>query len=58
MVSESMTDDSKMKLEQTNVLQDFGNIISFKLRENRFTLLTLFTLLSLIVDSTHLVYYS
>ncbi len=58
MVSESMTDDSKMKLELTNVLQDFGNIISFKLRENRFTLLTLFTLLSLIVDSTHLVYYS
>jgi hypothetical protein len=58
VVSESMTDDSKMKLEQTNVLQDFGNIISFKLRENRFTLLTLFTLLSLIVDSTHLVYYS
>lgn len=58
MVSESMTDDSKMKLELTNVLQDFGNIISFKLRENRFTLLTLFSLLSLIVDSTHLVYYS
>jgi hypothetical protein len=58
VVSESMTDDSKMKLELTNVLQDFGNIISFKLRENRFTLLTLFTLLSLIVDSTHLVYYS
>ena len=57
-MSESMTDDSKMKLELTNVLQDFGNIISFKLRENRFTLLTLFTLLSLIVDSTHLVYYS
>ena len=58
MVSESMTDDSKMKLDLTNVLQDFGNIISFKLRENRFTLLTLFTLLSLIVDYTHLVYYS
>ena len=58
MVSESMTDDSKMKLELTNGLENFGNIISFKLRENRFTLLTLFTLLSLIVDSTHLVYYS